>query len=257
MPDRNQPTENNPENLQDGTPASGNARQQQDRVQQLQQARQAQQTQPSEPQGQTPGYVTQEYFDQALSRIESMLQSSRDRTVNRLRDLLEERESVLMRKVEEARQSGVDITDDDVKAAREKIRAEVLATSSQGVSDQDTGRDNVERNQPTPQELQQGALEAQKISLKYNFFVEPGDPEYKNINRGFPTKQAMLDAVDQAHRAKANRLGLSVPQETSDKPVPPAERSPSVGTGGSPPGNSIQDITDPSELFKIYKQSKG
>jgi len=219
---------------------------------------------PSEPQAQpTPSYVTREDLNQSFSdlekRISSMLQSNRARTANRVQELLEERETRLLEEVNRLRNSGVDVTEDEIKAAKTQIRSEILAKTSAQSPDQPSQADGRGRGQaPTPEELRNASLEAQKISLKYGFLIEPNDPEFEQYAKPKQSREAMLEAVEAAHRAKATRLGLNVPSQSSEaeQRKAPAERSPGFGSGGSPPGNPIQDIDDPDLLFKEWKKSR-
>ena len=214
--------------------------------------------QSQEPGSDTKSFVTKEELNafreeilretkESLSKSFQAVQSMTDKNANRLEQLIDEKVNGI---VETLRKYGKEPTPQEVQQIRNEATLETLISQQQGAGgNAEPPKNDIDgAGGDTAAEEDLVVQEAAQILKQYGLTIEDfeeGDEEYKMIEKAAETGsiRAYFNAVEEAAKLKAAK-----------KKQQSTGRMPNLG-GGEPSSNPIQDITDPSELWKAVKAS--
>lgn len=208
----------------------------------------------TDPQGQaqTDGdrYVTPQYLDERLSRMETMiergLKSSRDHTVQRVQDA-----------IERLKQAGY--TDEEIKEAQRRARVDQAAMSYQEAMSEPEGA-----AQPALSHQQVNKIMADVSKQHRGIAVTPGDPEASLLNSINPyatDEETFRRIYNQAVALKRDRIDSEAQeppqaqQPTTPQAAPsapnPATRTPTIASGTAPRGDEALRRQYDQEMEKL------
>jgi hypothetical protein len=170
----------------------------------------------------------------ALTDNQREQQSQRDKLENRVR-------TEVNRVVSTLKASGIEPTPEQL-ATMEKSTRQAIQDES-GTTQQAPAQAHVPEN---PEANPIVAL-AGEIMAEYGIQLEESDPEATALKTFKGTNRQWLAAVENAVKAKKERISAPVAE--------PGARITTI-TGGSSPGNPIAGVTNTDELWRMAKQQK-
>jgi hypothetical protein len=214
----------------------------------------------SEGEGTKQKFVTKDEFTEAFkefaNQTRSWVKSGMDGAENRLQKEVEAGFKDLDAKVEELKAAGITVSDEQIEQRRQQIVNDVLNSQSP----QADIPPNVELTPEQQKAAQEVNNKVQSLYKEQGVELYPNDPEAKGLE-AIHDPEVFVEVLEQRLLKKKQRVGAGGGEEpAADTEETEATYTPSknpVMTGGGKSANSIANITDSDELFKMVKKQKG